>query len=74
MNNYEDFGLDDKWNQVPNELRKWFRYERLPSGKLQVCWNGEAILTLSHHKMEKLREIMKNKYGINVLIDADIIY
>jgi len=74
MNNYGDFGLGDKWNQVPDELKRWFRYEHLPSGKSQVCWNGEAILTLSHHKMEEMREMMKNQYGLNVLIDADIIY
>jgi hypothetical protein len=66
--------LGNKWNKVPRELKKWFRYERLPAGKEQVCWNGEAVLNISRHKMEEMREMMRKKYGRNVLIDADIVY
>jgi hypothetical protein len=58
-----------KWSKVPDDLKGWFNF----NGR-DIIWNGEAVLTLTHHKMEELRARMKNEYLINVKIDADVIY
>jgi len=65
----EDYSLEYRWNQVPNDLRKWFYLDNCG-----VCWNGEALLTLTGGKMDNLRKHMQDEYHINVIIEADTIY
>ena len=67
--NSDSMNLAVKWSKVPEDLKRWFTF----NGR-DIIWNGEAVLTLTHHKMEELRAIMKNQYVINVKIDADVIY
>lgn len=66
---FDSIDLEAKWFKVPEDLKRWFAF----NGR-DIIWNGEAILTLTHHKMEELRAKMKNEYLINVKIDADVIY
>lgn len=69
QDDYDSMTPAAKWARVPEDLKKWFNL----TGS-DVIWNGEAVLTLTHHKMEELRARMKNEYWINVKIDADVIY